>query len=229
MIPNLSVINKILSIGSSAFVQQAAGSVMFVAANHMLVSYGGDLAVAVFGIIHRILMFALMPIIGIMQGLLPIVGYNYGANLHNRVSESIWLAIKTSTMVILVGFVAIMLFPRAILSIFTPDLAAIEMGETALRVMFALSITIGVQVVTGGVFQALGKARAAFILTMSRQVLFLIPLILVLPLWFSLEGIWVAFPIADLLSFGLTLWFIKEHQSVFFPADNLRVAEPNTN
>lgn len=222
----MTAIKQILSIGSSAFAQQAAGSVMFIIANHMLIFYGGDLAVAVFGIIHRVLMFSLMPVIGIVQGLLPIVGYNHGANLHKRVSESIWLAIKSSTLVILVGFILIMVFPKAIMSIFTNDTAAIQMGETALRIMFALSITVGIQVVTGGVFQAMGKARSAFILTMSRQILFLIPLILLLPLLFNLEGIWLAFPIADLMSFGLALWFIKEYKSIFFPAKHL--AAPNS-
>jgi len=225
--PEMSVIKQILAIGSSAFVQQAAGSIMFIFANHMLILHGGDLAVAVFGIMHRVIMFSLMPVIGIVQGLLPLVGYNYGAKLHNRVSESISLAIKVSTAIVALGFTIIMLFPKPIMLIFTNDPAAIQMGQNALRIMFALSLTIGIQMVTGAVFQALGKARAAFILSMSRQVLFLIPLILVLPFIFSLNGVWLAFPVADLLSFILALWFINKHRWLFFAANKVVIPKPN--
>ncbi|WP_031517851.1 MATE family efflux transporter [Desulfofalx alkaliphila] len=215
--PKLAIIKQILAIGSSAFVQQAAGSIMFVFANHMLIIYGGDIAVGVFGIIHRIIMLSFMPVIGIVQGLLPIVGYNYGAKQHHRVSESISLAIKASTVIVAVCFVIIMAFPKPILLVFTSDSTAIKIGQTALRIMFALSLTVGIQSVTGAVFQALGMAKAAFILSTSRQILFLIPLILILPLKFKLEGIWLAFPVADLLSFLLALVFIYSYKSIFFP------------
>lgn len=225
--PEMLVIKQILAIGSSAFVQQAAGSIMFIFANHMLILHGGDLAVAVFGIITRVIMFSLMPVIGIVQGLLPLVGYNYGANLHNRVSESISLAIKVSTAIVVLGFIMIMVFPKLIMLVFTNDPAAIKMGQNALRIMFALSLTIGIQMVTGAVFQALGKARAALILSMSRQVLFLIPLILILPFIFSLNGVWLAFPVADLMSFILALWFINKYRWIFFAADKIVVSKPN--
>jgi len=225
--PEMSVIKQILAIGSSAFVQQAAGSIMFIFANHMLILHGGDLGVAVFGIMHRVIMFSLMPVIGIVQGLLPLVGYNYGANLHHRVSESISLAIKVSTAIVALGFTVIMAFPKPLMIIFTNDPAAIAMGQNALRIMFALSLTIGIQMVTGAVFQALGKARAAFILSMSRQVLFLIPLILILPFIFGLNGVWLAFPVADLLSFILALWFINKYRWLFFAADQVVISKPN--
>lgn len=213
--PNLPIIKEILSIGSSAFVQMASGSIMFVIVNHLLILFGGDLAVGVFGIIHKVLMFSFMPIMGIVQGLQPLVGYNYGANLHKRVSESILLAFKASIVIAAVGFIFIMVFPQQIMLIFTNDIAAIEMGKTALRIIYALSITIGIQMVTGGTFQALGKARAAFVLSLSRQTLFLIPLLLTLPFMFGLTGIWMAFPLADLLSLILALWFIKKYKSIF--------------
>ncbi|KUO60142.1 MAG: MATE family efflux transporter [Gracilibacter sp. BRH_c7a] len=216
LIPRLFIIKQISAIGSSAFIQQAAGSVMFIVANHMLVFYGGDLAVAVFGIIHKVLMFSLMPIVGVVQGLLPIVGYNFGANLHHRVSESILLAIKASTIIATTAFVSVMAFPRILMLVFTDDILAVEMGITALRIIFALSMTIGLQIITGGVFQALGKARAAFILSMSRQIFFLIPMLLAFPLIFGLSGVWLAFPLSDLLSFFLSLWYIQKHKSIFF-------------
>ncbi|MEW6625025.1 MAG: MATE family efflux transporter [Bacillota bacterium] len=222
--PSWLIIKQVLAVGSSAFVHQAAGSIMFIIANHMLIFYGGDLALAVFGIIHRVLMFSFMPIFGIAQGLLPLVGYNYGASLHTRVSESILLAIKASTGIAILVFAMIMVFPKPIMLIFTKDPAAINMGIAAMRIMFALSITIGLQMVTGIVFQALGKAKAAFVLSMSRQVLFLIPLLLTLPFIFNLSGVWLAFPLADLLSFLLALWFIKRYRWIFFPGEPLTLS-----
>lgn len=225
--PKLLIIKQILAIGSSAFVHMAAGSVMLIVANHMLVFYGGDLAVAVFGIIHKVLMFSLMPIMGIVQGLLPLVGYNYGANLHQRVSESILLAFKATTTIAMLAFITIMVFPRPIILIFTNEIAALQMGQTALRIMVAFFITIGIQMITGGVFQGLGKAKEAFILSMSRQVLFLIPLLLTLPLKFGLTGIWLPFALADLLSFLLALLFIKKNKSIFFIHKNLAASKPN--
>lgn len=219
LIPRLSILKQLSAIGSSAFVHQAASSIMFIIANHMLVAYGGDLGVAVFGIIHRVLMFTLMPIMGIVQGLLPLVGYNYGARLNERVSESIRLGLKVSTMIATGAFLLIMAFPQLFMYVFTDDPQAIEMGILALRIIFAASMTIGLQMITGGVFQALGKARAAFILSMSRQIFFLIPLLLLLPLLFGLTGIWLAFVTADLLSFMLALWFIKNYRPIFFGED----------
>lgn len=215
LLPNISIINDIIKVGSSSFVQQAAGSIMFIAANHMLVIYGGDLGVAVFGIIHKVFMFALMPIMGVTQGLTPLVGYNYGANLNDRVSESIQLGIKVSTIIATISFIMIMAFPGFFMRIFTNETDAIAMGSTALRIIFAMSMTAGVQMITGGVFQALGNAREAFILSLSRQVLFLIPMLLLLPLVFGLHGVWMAFPISDLFSFFLALWLIRKHSIVF--------------
>jgi putative MATE family efflux protein len=215
--PNLLLIKQILAIGSSAFTRQVSGSIMFIIANHMLIQYGGVVGVAVFGIVHRVIMFTLMPMFGIVQGLLPIVGYNYGAHQTNRVSETIMLAMKTATALALFTFIVMMIFPKQILLIFTNDPNAIEMGIVALRIMFSLAILIGVQMVTGGVFQALGKARAALVLSMSRQVLFMIPMLLTLPLLFGVNGVWLAFPVADVLSFALALWYISKYKSFFIP------------
>ncbi|WP_456276870.1 MATE family efflux transporter [Bacillus sp. AK128] len=218
--PNLSLIKQILAIGSSAFTRQVSGSIMFIIANHMLIQYGGVLGVAVFGIVHRIIMFTLMPMFGIVQGILPIVGYNYGAKQPKRVSETIMLAMKSATALAILTCIVIMIFPKQILLIFTNDPAALEMGVVALRIMFSLAILIGVQMVTGGVFQALGKARAALVLSMSRQVLFMIPLLLTLPLMFGVTGVWLAFPVADILSFALAIWYISRHKSYFIPNHN---------
>ena len=214
--PNIPLIKEILTVGSSAFIQTGAGSIMFIVANHMLIAYGGDLAVGVFGIIHRIIMFSMMPIMGIVQGLLPLVGYNFGANLPKRVNESISLAIKASSVIAALASILMIIFAKQLLSIFTTEPEVLVMGQNAMKIMFILYITVGLQMVSSGVFQALGKARPAIILSLARQVLFLIPLLLILPFMFGLTGIWIAFPATDLLSLLLTLWFIRKYKSIFF-------------
>ena len=214
--PQADLIREILAVGSSAFIRQGSGSIMLIVANNLLIYYGGDLAIAVLGIIQRIMMFTLMPILGVVQGMLPLVGYNYGAKQKLRVKESIALAMKISTAIGLVAFILVMTAPRLLMMIFTTDPAVIEIGHGALRIMFALSVTVGLQMVAAGVFQALGKAKAAFVISMARQVLFLIPLLILLPQFFDLTGVWLAFPTADLLSTILVLWLINRHKDYFF-------------
>lgn len=213
---NINLVKEILNVGASAFVRQGAGSIMLIIANHMLVFYGGDMAIAVLGIIHRVMMFTLMPIMGIVQGMLPLVGFNYGARKKQRVKESITLSMKVATFIATAGFLLVMLFPSLLIQIFTDDPVLIEMGKTALRIMFAMAFTVGLQLVVGGVFQALGKAREAFILSMARQILFLIPLLFLLPPLIGLNGVWLAFPLADFFSFALTVWLIFRFKDYFF-------------
>jgi len=186
---NLKLVKEILTVGASAFVRQGAGSIMLIIANHMLVFYGGDMAIAVLGIIHRVMMFTLMPIMGIVQGMMPLVGFNFGARKKLRVRESITLSMKVATLIATAGFLLVMLFPGLLIQIFTDDPALIAMGKSALRIMFAMAFTVGLQLVAGGVFQALGsgvfqalgKAKEAFVISMARQILFLIPLLFLLP------------------------------------------------
>ncbi len=216
--PKPGLIAEILTVGASASVRQGASSVMLIIANNLLVYHGGDVAIAVLGIIHRIMMITLLPVLGVVQGLLPLVGYNYGAKIKHRVNQSIVLGMKVATLISGLGFLLVVTFPGALMRIFTNDPTLIEMGIPALRIMYALSITVGMQMVTGGVFQALGKAREAFIASMARQILFLIPLLLLLPRFFDLHGVWLAFPLADLLSFVLVLWLIMRHKDYFITA-----------
>ncbi len=213
---NLKLVKEILTVGASAFVRQGAGSIMLIIANHMLVFHGGDMAIAVLGIIHRVMMFTLMPIMGIVQGMMPLVGFNFGARKKLRVRESITLSMKVATLIATAGFLLVMLFPSLLIQIFTDDPVLIEMGRSALRIMFAMSFTVGLQLVVGGVFQALGKAREAFVISMARQILFLIPLLFLLPTLLGLNGVWLAFPLADLFSFALTVWLIFRFKDYFF-------------
>ncbi|GAF13277.1 multi antimicrobial extrusion protein [Bacillus sp. JCM 19045] len=196
-----SLVKEVLSVGLPAFVQQASGSLMMIAINTMLIQYGTDMYVAVFGIIQRIMMFTVMPMIGVMQGMMPIVGYNYGAKQYERMRQTIWLTLKV-VILCSIGVVFIMMvFPSLSMRIFTNDPEVIDAGATAMRIMFAGFFLAGVQIVAGGLYQALGRPIPALILSLSRQILFLIPLVLILPQYFGIVGVFMAFPIADFFSF----------------------------
>ncbi|MGM0652189.1 MAG: MATE family efflux transporter [Bacillota bacterium] len=214
--PRLYLIREIMAIGASAFARQGSASFMLIIANNLLVYYGGDVAIAVLGIIHRVMMFTLMPILGIVQGMLPIVGFNYGAGQRARVSESIGLAMKIASIISFSAFFLVMVIPEPLMRVFTTDPEVITIGRDALRIMFSLSMTVGIQMVTGGVFQALGMAKAAFVISLARQVLFLIPALLILPHFLNLNGVWLAFPLSELLSFILALFLISRYRAYFF-------------
>ncbi|KIL43350.1 multidrug transporter MatE [Jeotgalibacillus alimentarius] len=227
LLPDWRVVREITQIGSATFVRQTAGSLMFIAVNWMLVIYGGESAVAIFGIINRIMMFAIMPMFGIVQGMQPIIGYNYGAKLHYRVSETLKLGIGISTVMAIFVWAVTMLFPGAMMSVFSTDPEVISGGEEAMRFIFLIVPIIGFQMVTGGLYQALGKAKISFVLSMARQLIFLIPLVLILPTFLRLTGVWLAFPIADGLAFLLSLFFVWRDRGSLFqktPPAKLREA-----
>ncbi|MGD7044635.1 MATE family efflux transporter [Jeotgalibacillus proteolyticus] len=231
LFPDFKVVKEIVSIGSATFVRQVAGSLMFIAVNWMLVIHGGETAVAIFGIINRIMMFAIMPMFGIVQGMQPIIGYNYGAQLYHRVSDTLKIGILAASGIATFVWVITMIFPAGMMAVFSTDAAVVDGGETAMRWIFLVAPIIGFQMVTGGLYQALGKAKISFILSMSRQLIFLIPLVLILPSFFGLVGVWLAFPIADGLAFLLSLFFVWRDRKQLFqktPAQaKLRRAEVN--
>lgn len=195
---------EIILVGAPSFTWQAAGSLMFLAVNKLLSAYGGDISIAAFGIISRLIMIFFMPVMGIVQGMQPIVGFNYGAGKTERVNEVLNLALRVTTYVSCSVFIIIMLFPGYLLRVFSTDTVMIAAGTEGMRLIFAASFLIGFQMVVGGFYQAMGKARQALLLSMTRQIIFLIPLVLILPILFGLTGIWMAFPLADIFSFLVT-------------------------
>lgn len=197
----LQVIREVLVIGLPMSIQLISESLMVVVVNHMLVTYSGALAVGVFGIIYRIMTSIIMPINGVGQGMQPIVGYNYGAKYFQRLSKTIILGLKVATIVSLIIFAVMMIIPDRIMHIFSSDQVTLEKGTQAIRMIFAGSFLIGIQVISNGIYQALGFARKALFLSMSRQVLFLIPLVLILPRFLGITGVWLAFPTADFFAF----------------------------
>ena len=200
-----AVVKQIMAIGFAAFIRTAAGSFVAVIIYRALGSYGGDVSIAVFGVIHRVMRFAIMPNMGIAQGLQPILGFNYGARRYDRGIEAIRRAAITATAFSIGAFLIMFFFPGPIMRIFSTDTALISEGTHAMKLMFIALWLVGFHIVGSTIFQAIGKAIPTVILSTSRQILFLIPLVLILPRFFGINGIWLSFPIADTLSFMVTL------------------------
>jgi len=203
---------SIFTIGSPMFAMQMAASVMNAILNNQLRIYGGDLAISVIGIIHAVALFIAMPIFGINQGAQPIIGYNYGAKRFDRVKKALQTAILFATAICLAGFLVVMVFPSQMIWLFNrKDETLMRLGTHAIRICLIMLPIIGFQIVGASYFQAVGKPKQAMFLSLSRQVLLLIPAILLLPYFFGLNGLWAAIPTADLGSSMLTgVWLFFE-------------------
>ena len=206
---DFGLVKEIFGIGSITLARQGTISLLIVVLNHSLYKYAGEMGISVFGIVNRVMMFALFPIIGIVQGFLPIAGFNYGAKNTERVKSSINVSIKYA--LILASFILafIIFFSENVVSAFTSDINLIQDSSFALIFVFMMSPLIAVQMVGSGYFQAIGKALPALFLTMTKQGFFLIPLVIIMPNFYGLNGIWYAFPIADLLSAAVTWIFLQ--------------------
>ena len=208
-IPKIGLVQEIASLGSVTLVRQAMVSITVLLVNNILFTLGGESSITVYAIISRMLMFATFPIFGITQGFLPIAGFNYGAQNWQRVRKSINISITYSSVMASLIFVAIFLFSDAIPSIFSKDTSVSDQTSVALRYVFMALPVIGIQLIGAAYFQAIGKAFPALLLTLSRQVLFFIPLLFLLPPYFGVLGVWMAFPLADLCSTIVTLYFLN--------------------
>lgn len=194
------VLLKIFAIGLSPFLLQMAASVTTFLFNNYLLVYGGEMAVAAMGVITRTTLMILMPIFGINQGAQPIIGYNYGAKKFDRVKRTLFLASIAATSICILGFGIIQLFSLQIIQLFNSDQALIDIGVRGIRIYLIMLPIVGVQIIITNYFQAIGKASKAILLSLTRQVLFLIPLIIFLPQFFKLDGIWMAGPISDFMA-----------------------------
>ncbi|HET8860444.1 MATE family efflux transporter [Marivirga sp.] len=195
---DFKITGEIFSIGSVTFARQGVVSLLFLVLNNSLYKYGGESSIAVYGIINRMMMLVNVPAIGITQGSMPIIGYNYGAELFKRVSQTLKKAIISATLLSSIIYADILIFTPQIVSIFTTDQELIDQTVPALRITFLMTPLIAFQLISAAYFQALGKALPALLLTLTKQGFFLIPLLLILPNFYQLNGIWMAFPIADL-------------------------------
>jgi putative MATE family efflux protein len=202
---NWSIFKDILAIGVGSLARTLAGSLSAIVINRALILYGGDFAVSTFGIINRILMFAIMPGVVIGQGLQPILGFNYGAKRYDRAIKSIMIAMAIATICSIIVFLVVYFTPHAIIRIFTSDTEIINMGQYGVKHIFLAAYLIGFLMVGSTIFQAIGKATQSFITAIARPALFQIPLVFILPHFWQLDGIWLAFPMTDFLTFMLTL------------------------
>ncbi|HYE09831.1 MAG TPA: MATE family efflux transporter [Patescibacteria group bacterium] len=219
----IAVIGKIVAIGAAPFLMQFAASILNAIMNRSLSVYGGDVAVSGMSAVMSITMLFLMPIFGINQGVQPIIGYNYGAHKYDRVKEALKLGIFAATALVIFGFIITRLYSTQLISIFNAkDPELIAFGAHALKVFLIFMPIIGFQIVSANYFQAVGKPLQAGLLSLSRQVLILIPAMLILPGYFGLEGVLYAGPLADIVSSVITGLFLfyelrhldNKHQSM---------------
>ena len=205
LILKFDILKGILAIGIASFTMTLAGSLSAVVVNRTLIGYGGDLAVSTYGIINRIAMFALMPGMVFGQGLQPILGFNYGAKRYDRALKAIRYAITVSTACSVTSFLFLYFVPEIFIRIFTTDSELIALGSYAAKRIWLALYLIGFMMVGSMVFQSLGKPVQSFVTAVARPALFLLPAILILPRFWHLDGVWLAFPITDGLTFILVL------------------------
>lgn len=204
----LSIVKEIGSLGFVTLSRQAVVSFTVLLVNNILFSLAGPSMVAVYAIISRMLMFALFPILGITQGFVPIAGYNYGADKKDRVVLVIKKALTYATALASFVFLMIYFFSDAIAAAFTQEQSVIDATGAVLKWVFLSTPIVGIQLIGSAYFQAIGKAVPALLLTLTRQGFFFIPLVLILPQYFGVFGVWIAFPVAEGIATLVTAFFL---------------------
>ena len=195
----------IIKTGIPAFLMQMANSILNFILNSNLGKYGGDVAISTVGIITSFQTICQMPLIGLMQGQQPLISYNYGANKPSRVIETLKYAIIGGTIISLAGFLAVQLLPDIIIRMFNNEAEVIALGTKAIRIWFACLPVLGIQIMAANYFQCIGKIKVASILNLLRQIIILIPVMLLLSSLIGLDGIFIAVPIADFSAFVITV------------------------
>ena len=206
---DLKIVREIVELGGVSVVRQGTISILMIVLNYSLYKYGGEISISIFGIVNRVMMFALFPIMGITQGFLPIAGFNYGAKKYDRVKETINKAIIYGCILASVIYVVIILFSTEIISVFTTDETLLKETPRAMLLVFLVSPIITIQLVGSAYFQAAGKAKPALFLTLLKQGFFLIPLAYILPIYMGVDGVWYSFAIGDVLATIITFIVLK--------------------
>ena len=205
---NKSISRRILAIGTPSFLIEIMGSVMFLLFIRIVRQYGGDIYIAITGIGIRIIDLIFMPILGISQGLSPLIGFNYGAKLYPRVKKVLGEAFIWTSVVTIFGFIIMVIFPESLISIFTSDISVIEKGAGPLRLIAMFAPLWSFPILVSTFFQAIGKVRPSLIISLSRDLFFFIPAIIILPRFFDLIGVWISWPVTDFFSFAITAIFL---------------------
>ncbi len=202
LIPHFAMQLEIVKIGLPAFIRQIGGSFLAIFLNNALGTYGGDVAITSFGIVNRLTMFIFMPMFGVVQGLQPIAGYNYGAKRYQQIKDVVRVSIKVLVIYATIGWILLLVTASKVGYIFTTDPTVVETVGLQIKYTTMMLPIIGIQIISSTIFQAFGKALPALILSLLRQIILLIPMLLIFPsvLGLGLLGIYYAFPISDLLS-----------------------------
>lgn len=202
---DMRVAKDSLAIGFGPFLMNSAACLVSLFINQQLRKYSGDLGIGAYGICNRINFMFIMICMGLNQGMQPIAGYNYGARKYSRVKEVYWKTVWLAVAVTVLGFLVTELFPRTVTGIFTKDAQLLDLSSSGIRIMNIMLPIVGFQIVSSNLFQSLGMVRKSIILSLSRQLLFLLPCLYFLPMAFGDKGIWMSYPVADALASILTI------------------------
>ena len=212
------LVKNIISIGISPFLMNATSCVIVIFMNNQFVRYGGDMAVGAYSIANSMVMVFFMFVIGITQGMQPIIGYNYGAEKYDRMMRCLWIAIAVATSILLVGWGLSMMFPRQIARIFTSQEELIALAAKGIKINMVVFFVVGSQAVITNFFQCIGKVKISIFLSLSRQLIILLPLAYILPQFWQLDGVWYSMPISDFMAFLITmpiLWvYVRKFQKL---------------
>ena len=212
---NKKIVIAILSIGVAPFSMQIAASLVQVISNNALKTYGSDLAIGAMTTISSVSLMCLMPIFGLNQGTQPIIGYNYGANKKKRCKEAYLLSLKVATTILILAFIVIQVFPTVIIGFFNKDPELMNISIKGIRIYLLTLPIVGVSITGSNFMQSIGKAKESMLISLLRQVILLIPLILILPRFLGLDGIWIAQPVSDIVSTLVTTFIlVKQFKKV---------------
>ena len=197
------IVRNIIGIGMAPFFIQSCACVVVILINNAMRDHGGDLSIGAYGIVNRVAFIFVMVVMGLNQGMQPIVGYNYGAGKYDRVIKVLWMTVGWATLIMSAGFAVSELFPYAVVRLFVSEdgggdaIALIDMAAHGLKIIMMMFPVVGFQIVVGNFFQFIGKAKRAILMSVTRQMLFIVPLLLVLPERWGTDGVWYSMPIAD--------------------------------
>ena len=210
-----SIIRNIIAIGLSPFSMNVCACIVVILINNSMVHYGSDLAVGAYGIANKVAFIFVMINMGVNQGMQPIAGYNYGAMRYDRLMKVVKYSIIAATAIMTTGFIIAMTIPGTCARLFTTDPTLIDLSAKGIRYIMVAFPVVGYQMVVSNFFQSIGKAKISIVLSLSRQLLILLPLLLVLPTMFGINGVWVSMPVSDTLSAFMAAWIMIVYMRKF--------------
>lgn len=213
--PQSNIIRNIIAIGLSPFSMNVCACIVVILINNSMVHYGSDLAVGAYGIANKVAFIFVMINMGVNQGMQPIAGYNYGAMRYDRLMKVVKYSIIAATAIMTTGFIIAMTIPGPCARLFTTDPTLIDLSAKGIRYIMVAFPVVGYQMVVSNFFQSIGKAKISIVLSLSRQLLILLPLLLILPTMFDINGVWVSMPVSDTLSAFMAAWIMIVHMRRF--------------